>query len=124
MRNKSVLRGLFTIIAVSLLATSARGNDLLNGSFQSGDLSDWTPFTTSNGTAGDGFPAVASFNVTGSGNINAAEFNVGEVAFTSGDYEGAGLSQGEILPAGSYDISEDFAAVASSGNSQAQGQII
>jgi hypothetical protein len=112
-----IQRTLPVLIATALLGAfcpvSHAANLFSNGSFQSGDLTDWTTVTTSNGTAGVGgaFPEVASFDVTGGGAQNAAEFQVGEVNFT-GEYEGAGLTQTLDVTAGTYDISEDFAAIA------------
>jgi hypothetical protein len=58
---------------------------IINGDFGTGNFTGWTLTTTSaNGTFGPSPPflQVTSFNVTGSGATNAAQFQVGEVIFT------------------------------------------
>lgn len=45
---------------------------LLSGDFQSGDLSNWTMFTTGNGTLGSGHPTISNFDVAGSGVYSSA----------------------------------------------------
>ena len=68
-----------TVFAVGLLVPAAANADLIsNGDFSTG-LTGWTVFTTANGTTGAGLPDVVSFNTTGSGASNSAQFNVGEV---------------------------------------------
>lgn len=57
MRNSTTR---FVLAAVLGLAVGAAGRAeaglLVNGSFQTGTLADWTSFNTANGTAGTGFP--------------------------------------------------------------------
>ena len=85
------------------------GNLLSNGSFATGDLTDWTAFTTANGTNGGGLPDVVSFNTTGSGATNSAQFNVGTTVYPEQD--GGGISQEvDITSAGTYDFSADMAS--------------
>ncbi len=82
------------LVLVALLAVVAAqasaDNLLINGSFEDGTFSHWTLGTTSNGSAGDGFPIVAPWPLDN--NINSWKGEVGEVNFT-GLYEGATLSQ-------------------------------
>ena len=86
-----------------------------NGSFQSGDFSNWTLGTTPNGSAGDGFPIVAQWPLDN--NINAWEGEVGEVNFT-GQQEGATLSQVFMSTGGAATLSLDWAVYAPfAGNS-------
>jgi hypothetical protein len=91
---------------------SASTNLVANGDFATGDFTDWTLFTTSNGTfGGSPNPQVVMFNVTGGGAQNAAKFNVGEVNF-AGTQQGGGIYQDITTPAGVLDFS---AAIASLG---------
>ena len=95
--RSSVMFALGVLIAVG--AQNAKATSVLtNGDFETGDLTGWTPFVTSNGSNGAGLPDVVSFNTTGSGASLAAHFNVGEVNFTMLP-EGGGLSQTFILGA-------------------------
>jgi len=58
---------------------------LLNGDFETGDLTGWTTFLTPNGSIGstNGVPDVVPFDVTGGGTpSDAAQFEVGELAFS------------------------------------------
>jgi hypothetical protein len=91
-----------TVNAASLLA---------NGSFQSGDLTDWAVFTTANGTNGPGDPAVASWPL-GSG--NSAGFHVGIENFVPPGpfpFEGGGLTQTFTSGTGAATLGYDWAAV-------------
>jgi hypothetical protein len=99
------------LLALLSAGVIAHGTNLLtNGDFETGVLTPWTVFTTSNGTNGAGLPAVNSFDTTGSGATLAAQFNVGEVTVT-GLQEGGGLTQGFTAPAaGIYNF---FANIAS-----------
>jgi hypothetical protein len=73
-------------LAVTLVASAA---PVVNGDFETGDLTGWTTFTTANGTIGT--PAVVSFDTTGTGASNAAKFNVGRQVLGSGAPEGGGI---------------------------------
>jgi hypothetical protein len=97
--------------ALSLVSPpQVKADVVTNGNFGTGDLTGWTPFTTANGTNGSGLPAVVSFNTTGSGASNSAEFNVGAVS-VDGTEHGGGISQTiHVTIAGLYDFS---AAIAS-----------
>src|SRR5262249_13004557 len=86
-----------------------------NGDFETGSLSGWTTFTTANGPSsgdlGAGLPAVTSFDTTGAGASNAAQFDVGHLAGDAGvDPEGGGLVQTATTDAGPYMLSADIAA--------------
>ncbi|HWY31378.1 MAG TPA: hypothetical protein VNX46_11510 [Candidatus Acidoferrum sp.] len=88
-------------------------NYIQNGDFQTGTLSDWTVFLTSNGTlgSGSGLPNVSAFDVAGTGtSSDAAQFQAGEVVYNKGSDQGGGLSQTFDCPAGSYLVSADVAA--------------
>jgi fermentation-respiration switch protein FrsA (DUF1100 family) len=87
----------------------------INGNFGTGDLTGWTVFTTPNGTNGTlngvPLPNVVSFDTTGTGATNSAQFEVGIFPFHPPRTEqGGGLSQNVTLSAGSYIITGDFAS--------------
>ncbi|MBV8505857.1 MAG: PEP-CTERM sorting domain-containing protein [Alphaproteobacteria bacterium] len=101
------------IAAGPALVTTANAAIVTNGDFATGDFTGWTLFSTPNGslgTSGSGFPAVTSFNVSGSGAQNAATFQVGEVTF-DGTQQGGGITQTVTLPSGSIDFSANIAAL-------------
>ncbi len=105
-----VLVALLAIFAAQAGAT----NLIVNGSFQSGDFSGWTLGTTSNGTAGDGFPVAAAWPL--GGGLNAWEGEVGEVSF-DGTQQGATLMQSFNSAGGAASLSLDWAVSAPfSGN--------
>ncbi|HKO26992.1 MAG TPA: Ig-like domain repeat protein [Solirubrobacteraceae bacterium] len=76
---------------------------LTNGDFETGDLSGWTTFTTSNGTIGS--PAVVQYGVTGSGASYALRLQAAEVE-ADGTDQGGGVEQTVNVPAtGGYTFS-------------------
>lgn len=99
-------------IAAGLALTSAAHAAIVtNGGFGTGDFTGWTLFTTPNGSLGPaGLPAVTSFNVTGAGAQNAANFQVGAVSF-DGTEQGGGVTQTVTLPGGSISFSANVAAL-------------
>ncbi len=92
---------LATLVALlSTVMTANAANVIVNGDFQTGSLTPFSTFTTTNGTlGGTGFPAVTSFNTTGSGASLAAQFDVGAVTST-GLPAGGGLTQTFSLASG------------------------
>jgi hypothetical protein len=107
-RRWLVITGVFTVVC--LVSKPAVADTITNGNFETGTLAGWTVFTTSNGTNGAGLPDVVSFNTTGSGASDAAQFDVGEVNFDS-TQQGGGLSQMITAPvSGAYTLAEDFAS--------------
>lgn len=105
-RSKSFTT-LVCIAALTLLAASAQAQNLLvNGNFATGSLAPWVPFTTSNGTNGQGLPNVLLF----SGGTWSAHFNVGEVNFDQTP-QGGGLSQTfSVTSSGTYNFSANIAS--------------
>ncbi len=101
-----------SLLGSALVATAAAATGpVTNGDFGTGDLSGWTTFVTAAGNAGAGLPTVASFDVTGSGASNAAEFDVGHTSSSPGtDPEGGGLYQTVTSGSGSYILSADIAS--------------
>jgi hypothetical protein len=112
------LAKLSLMAAFALAAIAQAGSVLINGDFQTGSLSPWTPFTTSNGTNGSGLPNVVSFDTTGMGASLAAHFNVGAISF-DGTQQGGGIQQTFNLSSGG--MFNFFANIASQDD--ADGQI-
>jgi hypothetical protein len=100
---------LVLLAMVALVAAQAGATNLIqNGTFASGDFTDWTVGTTGNGTWGSGFPVVTGWPL---GGMNAAEGEVGEVNFT-GLQEGGTLKQSFASAGGAATISMDWLASA------------
>jgi hypothetical protein len=113
--NSSYLKYL---IPVLLLEVGTAQAQLINGNFETGDLTGWTTFNTSHG--GTFGPQVGSFDTAGTATPSlSAEFEVGE---TSGGIGGGGLGQGAgilqdlILGAGQLTIFLNIAAQSPGNN--------
>jgi len=105
------IRILVTVLATFFGASAARAG-LINGGFDTGDLSGWTTFTTGNGTLGVGGD-VGAFDVDGDGVADpAAYFQVGQGVWGGSAYEGGGIVQGVTLGSGALTLSADIAASA------------
>jgi len=102
-------------------AGQSKANLVINGDFETGNLSGWTKFTTANGSTGIGLPNVLPFNVNGSETSKAARFEVGEVTY-SGLYQGGGLSQDFLFGGGTLDLSADVAAQGNGGTNASGGR--
>jgi len=105
-------RILVTVLATFFGAVSANAG-LINGGFETGDLSGWTRFTTANGELG--LSDVALFDVDGDGReVASARFRVATAEYSPVP-EGGGIFQGVMLGAGSLAISADIASFAPEG---------
>ena len=91
---------------------------VINGDFQTGSLSNWTTFTTVNGSLGAGRPVVSTFDVAGGGlSSSAAELSVGYAtapcAYPGYDCplptEGGGIKQDVSFTGGLTSLQADFA---------------
>ena len=111
--------GLFAASLFSLHVGVAGANLLQNGSFGSGDFTGWTLGTTSNGTAGQGFPIVTAWPL---GGTNSAKYEVGEVNF-DGTNQGATLSQSFTALGGMTTLSFMWAAQGDGIHTNSQGGI-
>jgi hypothetical protein len=106
-------------VLLTLASSPASANAIVNGNFQTGDLTGWSTYLYSgSSTLGSGLPAVVSFDTTGSGASLAAEFDVGN-ASTCCATSGGGLTQTfTAASAGVYEFHLDFAS-----QNDATGQI-
>jgi len=106
--KRAVYIGLVVLLA--LFALQAGATELLqNGSFQTGDFTDWTLGTTQYGTAGAGYPIVGQWPLDSG--INAWVGNVGDATDEYRGYQGATLSQVFTAPGlGIETFSIDLAA--------------
>ena len=104
--------------------TAAKADPIINGTFETGDLTGWTTFITSNGgngTLGTGFPLVVLFDTNNDGSTSlAAQFRVGKVN-GNGGAKGGGIFQSVSLFAGSLWITADIAALGGSADNAAGG---
>jgi hypothetical protein len=109
------------LLAIGLLPglLAAQDNLIVNGDFETGDMSGWSTFVTANGGLGIGFPSVVSFDVAGDGASNAAKFKVGQIVFTPGVPEGGGIYQSFTFSGGEIAINMDIAVQADSANGTA-----
>lgn len=80
-----------------------------NGDFETGNLSGWSLFTTSNGVA---FTNVVPFDTSGDGNATySARFGVGQLTYQGDDYpEGGGIYQNVYLVNGDLNITADISS--------------
>jgi hypothetical protein len=104
---------------LALAAPSMAANVLTNGNFATGDLTRWTVFQTTYGTTGSSLPAVVSFDTTGAGNSNSAQFNVGVNAHAGFlTPQGGAITQTVDVLGGTYVFSASLATL-----NDADGQI-
>ena len=109
---------LVLLAMVALVAAQAGATNLIqNGTFASGDFTDWTVGTTGNGTWGSGFPVVTGWPL---GGMNAAKGEVGEVNF-DGTQQGGTLSQIFTSGAGPATLSFLYAAMGDGIHNNADG---
>jgi hypothetical protein len=98
-------------IVVLLAASEVFAAQLINGDFETGDLTGWTTFyTPQGGTSG---PRIDFFDTTGLGGSLCAEFEVGQVMGDPGPGkpgEGAGILQDVFLNDGQLTINLNIAA--------------
>jgi PEP-CTERM motif len=108
------IRILVTVLATFFGTAAATHAGLINGGFETGDLTGWTTFTTSNGTIG-GLGDVVPFDVDGDGNgLWSARFRTATAVYSPLP-EGGGIYQDVMLDAGSLAIAVDIAAYAQPG---------
>jgi hypothetical protein len=105
-------------LAFIVISSASHANLIQNGNFATGDFTDWMLVTTMNGSLGvGGLPQVISFDVTGTGPTDAAEFNVGQANFQfEGPRAGGGIEQVVTVNAGSYNFSANISVNALSPN--------
>jgi hypothetical protein len=119
--KEMILRMPAVFLAVIVLSSPLRANLIQNGSFATGDFTDWTRFTTANGSLGIGqLPRITSFDVSGTGPTIAAEFQVGQITSDpTGTQAGGGIKQVVTTDAGLYSFSADIAALSGRGDPDA-----
>lgn len=113
-----------TAIVVSLgisfaVAVSGAQASVINGGFDTSDLTGWTSFTTSNGTLGDfPLPQAAMFDVDGDSLVSSSlklsvGYNIAPCSFPGFGCplptEGGGIRQSIFLGNGIYHFSADLA---------------
>lgn len=99
------------LTAISVAVARPAAAQLVNGDFETGDLTGWSSFLTPNGTIRAGFPIVTPFDTTGSGVSNAMKIRIGQIAFVPGTPAGGGIQQDFVLAnPGDFTASMDVAA--------------
>ena len=103
---------LMIVTSLILLGSAATGKaGIINGDFQTGDLTGWTTFNTPNG--GTDFDDVVLYDVAGTGTPSlSARLEVGETSGPIGGGglgEGAGIQQAVVTGAGTLTISANIA---------------
>ncbi len=115
-KNVRLLAASLTMMA-GAFSSQAHADLVTNGDFATGDFTGWTLGLTPYGTFGaPPLPQVSSFDVTGSGATNAAQFSVGVESYDQpGGYPQAGgfLTQTIATSAGNLHVSANIAAYAS-----------
>ena len=89
---------------VGVMLVHAQVHPVVNGDFETGDLTGWTVFTTANGTLGAGYPQVVLFDTNGDGTETySAKFQAGRLS-NGGGHQGGGIFQDVNLSAGEYTV--------------------
>jgi hypothetical protein len=116
-----MLRMSAIFLALIALSSPLHANLIQNGSFSTGDFTDWTVFSTANGSLGARpLPRITSFDVSGTGPTIAAEFQVGQITSDpTGTRAGGGIKQAVMTYAGLYQFSADIAALSTRVNADA-----
>lgn len=99
------------VLACHFAASQARADSILNGDFETGDLTGWTVYTTPNGAlGGPEHPGVVLFDTNNDSLESfAAQFRVGLIVPMAGAAGGGGIFQNVELPSGFFAISVDIA---------------
>lgn len=109
------IRILVTVLATLFVAAASARAGLINGGFETGDLTGWTVFTTANGSIG-GLGDVVEFDVDGDGvGLRSVRFRTGTAVYSPVP-EGGGVFQDVLLGAGLLTVSADVAAFAMPGS--------
>lgn len=105
---RSIAGGLAAALLMSTTASAA--NVLVNGDFETGDLTGWSPSIMSNGAYAAG-PSVVPYDVSGAGVSNAGYMIAGQHTYEPGEYigSGGGFEQEVNLAAGMHTFSVDVA---------------
>jgi hypothetical protein len=120
--SKKLMRNVQVVcLALMVISSPAYANLIQNGSFSTGDFTDWTVFSTANGSLGvRPLPRITSFDVSGAGPSLTAEFQVGQVTLDStGSRAGGGIEQVVTTDAGLYQFDADIAAFSTHTNPDA-----
>lgn len=84
---------------------------IVNGDFETGNLSGWSVVATPNSNISSGFPRVDSFDTDGDGTSSPAmRIRAGQTNFLSDDVAGGGLQQLVYLTGGDHTILADIAS--------------
>ena len=100
--------------------SSAQATVLAREDFESGRATEWTPFTTANGTfGGDGFPSLVDCDVSGTGHPTKCwQVKVGQIQYSPDQdpQQGGGLEIRQELPQGRLHLSAQIMVTYQSPN--------
>ena len=115
-RGRAMVVGIWLASGVMGANVLHAQNLVQNGGFDTGDLTGWTTFVTSNGNLGSaiGLPDVTMFDVAGTGSAShAAQFMVGEAVYngaTGHTSQGGGIFQTFNSSGGQFFFNANIAA--------------
>lgn len=114
---------LATVCAVALIACATSQAQIVNGDFETGNLSGWLVVPTPNGQTL--VQDAVQYDIDGPGpkpTSWAARFSVGQITFQSGVFEGISLVQDVHLTGGmEYTFGCDLSVLRPAGGTNAQG---
>ncbi|MGB0564230.1 MAG: PEP-CTERM sorting domain-containing protein [Spirulinaceae cyanobacterium] len=114
----SIFSAICSVMGWSISSTPAQATVLVNGDFETGDLSGWTVFNTTNGTIGQPFfpTLVPEADIFATGGEQTMAVHVGQASFMPGQPAGGGLFQTVNLAGGNFELVADIAALNDSFN--------
>ena len=107
-------------LVLAWCGNTAQAKILAQADFESGQVTEWTPFTTANGTfGGDGFPSLVDCDASGTGHSSKCwQVKVGQIQYSPDQdpQQGGGLEIRQELPQGRLRLSAQIMVTYQSPN--------